>query len=53
MNETYSKLLYEWLPSAGLSRNENLPTVEVYPVDMSTDDFPWEIRIPIKKEYET
>lgn len=49
VNETYSKILYEWLPSANLSRNENIPTVEIYPFDMSKDGFKWEIRIPIKE----
>ncbi|MBQ8551366.1 MAG: GyrI-like domain-containing protein [Clostridia bacterium] len=48
VNETYSKILYEWLPSANLKRNENIPTIEVYPFDMSEDGFEWEIRIPIK-----
>ncbi len=48
VNEIYSKIIYEWLPSANLKRNENIPTVEVYPFDMSKDGFPWEIRIPIE-----
>ena len=48
VNETYSKIMYEWLPSANLKRNENIPTVEVYPFDMSEDGFEWEIRIPIE-----
>lgn len=48
VNETYGKILYEWLPSANLERNENIPTVEVYPFDMSEEGFEWEIRIPIK-----
>lgn len=50
VNEAYSKIIYEWLPSANLIINENMPTVEVYPFDMSEDGFEWEIRIPIKKE---
>lgn len=48
VNEKYSKIIYEWLPSANLERNEKIPTVEVYPSDMSEDGFEWEIRIPIK-----
>lgn len=48
VNETYSKIICEWLPSANLKRNENMPTVEVYPFDMSENGFEWEIRIPIK-----
>lgn len=48
VNERYSKIIYEWLPSANFEINENIPTVEVYPSDMSDDSFEWEIRIPIK-----
>lgn len=48
VNEKYGKILYECLPSANLKRNENIPTVEVYPLDMSEDGFEWEIRIPIE-----
>ena len=48
VNEIYSKIIYDWFPSSNLERNENIPTVEVYPFDMSEDGFSWEIRIPIK-----
>lgn len=48
VNRQYSKILYEWLPSAGLKRDENLPTVEIYPFDMSENNFNWEILIPLK-----
>ncbi len=48
VNQKYSEILYEWLPSAGLKINNLLPTVEVYPKDMSKDGFKWEIRIPIE-----
>lgn len=48
VNEIYCKIIYEWLPSANLKRNENIPVVEVYPFDMSEDGFEWEIRIPIE-----
>ncbi|MBE7052178.1 MAG: AraC family transcriptional regulator [Ruminococcaceae bacterium] len=47
VNEIYCKIIYEWLPSANLKRNKNIPTVEVYPFDMSEEGFEWEIRIPI------
>ena len=47
VNKTYSKIIYEWLPSANLRRNENMLTVEVFPFNMSDDGFEWEIRIPI------
>lgn len=48
VNETYSKILYEWLPSANMKKKDGMPTVEVYPFDMSVDGFEWEIRIPIE-----
>ena len=48
VNEKYSKILYEWLPSANLKKKDSVPTVEVYPFDMSEDGFEWEIRIPIE-----
>lgn len=48
VNEQYSKILYEWLPSANIKRNNSIPTIEVYPFDMSEDGFEWEIRIPIE-----
>lgn len=49
VNEKYGEILYEILPSARLRRIESIPTVEVYPIDMSSDDFEWEIRIPVCK----
>ena len=50
VNRKYNTLLYEVLPSAKLRRKTGVPTVEVYPRDMSEDNFEWEIRIPIEKE---
>lgn len=47
VNEIYSKLLCEWLPSAKLIKNNAVPVIEVYPFDMSADGFEWEIRIPV------
>ena len=48
VNAWYSKILCELLPSANLTRDESVPTIEVFPKDMSQDGFEWEIRIPIK-----
>ncbi len=48
VNEIFSKILYEWLPSANLKKRADVPTIEVYPFDMSIDGFEWEIRIPIE-----
>lgn len=50
VNDIYGKIIYEWLSSARVKRAENIPTVEVYPFDMSGDGFEWEIRIPIINE---
>jgi len=47
VNEIYCKIIYEWLPSANLCKNNDLPIVEVYPFDMSGENFEWEIRIPL------
>jgi len=47
VNAQYSKILYEWLPSANLKRRDGVPVVEVYPFDMSEEGFEWEIRIPV------
>ena len=44
----YTKILYEWLPSAGLEKRTDIPTTEVYPSNMDDEGFSWEIRIPIK-----
>lgn len=49
INEFYSKILYQWLPSANLVKNDSIPIVEVYPRDMSKDGFEWEIWLPIFK----
>jgi len=50
VNKKYNSLLYEILPSAKLKRVADIPTVEVFPADMTNDNFEWEIRIPIEKE---
>lgn len=48
VNQKYNTIMCEILPSARLTRRSDLPTVEVFPRDMSSDDFAWEIRIPIE-----
>lgn len=47
INNFYSKILYEWLPSTRLKKVENAPIVEVYPIDMENEGFEWEIRVPV------
>lgn len=48
VNEKYNTLLYELIPSAKLKRKIGMPTLEVFPIDMSEENFEWEIRIPIE-----
>ena len=48
VNRKYNEILCEILPSAKLKRHKTLPTVEVFPRDMETENFEWEIRIPIE-----
>ena len=48
INEKYAKILYEWLPSANLKRDESIPVIEIFPADMSEENFEWKILIPIK-----
>ena len=50
VNNKYNSIISDILPSAKLRRKRNVPTVEVFPADMSSDDFEWEIRIPVEKE---
>lgn len=48
VNQKYNAILYDLLPSASLKRKADMPTVEVFPRDMSENHFEWEIRIPIE-----
>lgn len=50
VNQKYNTILYDILPSAKLKKRLDIPTVEVFPRDMSENNFEWEIRIPIEKE---
>ncbi len=48
VNAYYGKVICKWLHSSMFCRNEGLPNVEVFPVDMSKDGFAWEIHVPIQ-----
>ena len=48
VNQKYNTILCELLPSAKLNRRLDVPTIEVFPFDMSEKNFEWEIRIPIE-----
>ena len=50
VNEKYNTILCDLLPSAKLKRKMDLPTIEVFPRDMSENNFEWEIRIPVEQE---
>lgn len=49
VNEFYHDILNQWFSSSGYTKNNNIPNIEVFPSDMSEDDFEWEIWIPIRK----
>jgi AraC family transcriptional regulator len=48
VNKFYKDVLSGWFHSTGLARREDLPNVEVYPADMSRDEFIWQIWIPLE-----
>lgn len=50
VNSFYNRLLQQWLSSMPYVRREDAPNVEVYPMDMETDGFAWEIRIPVREK---
>ncbi len=49
VNAFYGTVLNRWFDSVGYERDYSLPNLEIFPSDMSADDFPWEIWIPIKR----
>ena len=50
VNQKYGQIYYEILPSAGMKRKTGVPIVEIFPIDMTEENFEWEIQIPIEKE---
>lgn len=50
VNGFYHRILWQWFASVGYERNPKLPNIEVYPVDMSGEEFDWEIWIPVIKK---
>ncbi len=48
VNEYYANVISKWLKSSMFSRDDALPNVEVFPVDMSQEGFAWEIHIPVR-----
>ncbi len=47
VNEFYEDILLRFLESGHYRRNFAIPNLEVYPVDMEEEGFPWEIWIPL------
>ncbi len=47
VNEFYEDILLRFLESGRYKRAFAVPNLEVYPVDMEAEDFPWEIWIPL------
>lgn len=46
--EAFTRIFTEWLPSSQYVRNENVPTLEVYPGgDASSDEYKWEVWMPV------
>lgn len=48
VNGFYRDVLGQWFDSTGFKRVEGMPNVEIYPADMSGEDFLWHVLIPIK-----
>ncbi len=49
VNGFYRDILNQWFLSSGYVKNNDVPNIEVFPSDMSDDDFEWEIWIPVKR----
>lgn len=47
VNAFYEDILFRWCESGNYKRNDSIPNLEVFPQNMESDNFSWEIRIPI------
>ena len=52
VNRAYKDILYSCLPSSSYDRNYDMPNIEIFPEDMESPDFEWEIRIPVNRKAE-
>lgn len=50
VNAFYQTVLYQCIEANHYIRDDAVPNIEVFPPDMSGDDFEWEIRIAVRKE---
>lgn len=47
VNRFYNEVLNGWFDSTNYERDTSLPNLEIFPSDMSADDFEWKILIPV------
>lgn len=47
VNAFYEDILFRWEESGMYRRNTEIPNLEVFPANMDSDNFLWEIRIPL------
>ena len=48
IGEKYWEIFFEIFPSSKMKRREDVPTLEIFPLDMEEENYEWEIRIPIE-----
>lgn len=49
--EAFARIFTEWLPTSAYTRNENAPTLEVFPAgDADSNKYKWEIWLPVKNK---
>ena len=49
VNKFYKDILNQWFSSVKYLKNNNIPNIEVFPYDMSDENFEWEIWIPFER----
>ena len=49
--EAFTRIFTEWLPASNYTRDENAPTMDVYPAgNADVDDYKWEVWLPVKSK---
>ena len=49
--EAFTRIFTEWLPASNYIRDENAPTMDVYPAgDASSNEYKWEVWLPVKNK---
>ena len=48
INAFYHNILFTFFKSSRYERDEKIPNLEIFPVNMDDENFKWEIRIPVK-----